>query len=104
MFSGTSFLFAYKTLIEGLLSLFLQRGNGDSAVQWLPVNQLMIGKELGSELNTRRMGKGAILGTLAVDSTYRYSFNKKSFKATGTLKLQKCNSPLPGTYMLIRIP
>lgn len=34
----------------------------------------------------------------------QYSFNKKSFKATGTLKLQKCNSPLPGTYMLIRIP
>lgn len=34
----------------------------------------------------------------------QYSFNKKSFKATDTLKLQKCNSPLPGTYMLIRIP
>lgn len=33
----------------------------------------------------------------------QYSFNKVVSKQL-TLKLKKCNSPLPGTYMLIRIP
>ena len=53
------------------------------------------------------MGKGVILGILAVVQCWlsmQYSFNKKSFKATGTLKLKKCNSSLPVTYKWIRIP